>query len=308
MRPIADHLIDRLEVQSDLFAKAHQFARNKIRNVGYALSNSLLPEPAQLRDSSRTFETLFQATAAAKARSVGIDLTGSEKRPSGWCLLAKARATTKALHTDDELVEATVKARPDVVSIDSPLSLPSGRLEVYDSDPTRAEFGIMRQCERELKRRGINVYPCLLPSMQALTKRGIALANRLRQLGLPVIECYPGAAQDIVGIPRKGAGIELLTLGMAEFGIKGHFGASSVTHDELDAITCALVSHFFLAGKRYMRSDDRSTNFDEADNNPVEAAVDRLATLAHHVVDNSGSLDDFTGSLERLCIDKDLRR
>jgi predicted nuclease with RNAse H fold/dephospho-CoA kinase len=153
------------------------------------------------------------------------------------------------LSTDDELVDATVNARPTIVSIDSPLSLPSGRLEVYDTDPTRHTFGIMRQCERELKRRGINVYPCLLPSMQALTKRGIMLASRFRKLGLPVIESYPGAAQDIVGIPRKGAGTELLTLGMSEFGILGQYSSSTVTHDELDAITCALVGHFFLAGK-----------------------------------------------------------
>jgi predicted nuclease with RNAse H fold len=45
-----------------------------------------------------------------------------------------------------------------------------------------------------------------LPSMQGLTRRGMALAVRLRDLGVPVIESYPGAAQDIMGIPRKRSG------------------------------------------------------------------------------------------------------
>ena len=115
--------------------------------------------------------------------------------------------------------------------------------------PGRSEFGIMRRCERELKRRGINVYPCLLPSMQSLTRRGMRLASRLRRLGFPVIESYPGAAQDIMGIPRKGAGEAFLKMGLEEFGVAGDFLTKSVRHDELDAITSALVGSFFLSGK-----------------------------------------------------------
>jgi predicted nuclease with RNAse H fold/dephospho-CoA kinase len=120
---------------------------------------------------------------------------------------------------------------------------------VEDDDPGREEFGIMRRCERELKRRGINVYPCLLPSMQRLTERGIKLAARFRSAGVPVIESYPGAAQDIMGIPRKGAGAEFLKQGLVDFGIEGAFACRDVSHDELDAITSAIVGSFFLAGR-----------------------------------------------------------
>jgi predicted nuclease with RNAse H fold len=70
----------------------------------------------------------------------------------------------------------------------------------------------------------------------------------LRSEGIPVIESYPGAAQDILGIPRKGAGEEWLKRGLAEFGIFGPYILQSVKHDELDAITSALVGSFFLAG------------------------------------------------------------
>jgi dephospho-CoA kinase len=85
--------------------------------------------------------------------------------------------------------------------------------------------------------------------MQRLTERGIQLASKIRSHGIPVIECYPGAAQDIMGIPRKGAGNEWLTLGMKEFGVTGRFATEALSHDELDAITCSLVGFFHLAGR-----------------------------------------------------------
>jgi uncharacterized protein YprB with RNaseH-like and TPR domain len=57
-------------------------------------------------------------------RIVGIDLTGSERRATGWALMDGASVITKSLRTDDELIRETLAARPDLVSIDSPLSLP----------------------------------------------------------------------------------------------------------------------------------------------------------------------------------------
>jgi uncharacterized protein YprB with RNaseH-like and TPR domain/predicted nuclease with RNAse H fold/dephospho-CoA kinase len=182
-------------------------------------------------------------------RIVGIDLTGSESRPSGWCLLEDGKATTQRIGSDDDLVEATMAAKPTLVSIDSPLSLPRGRTTVDDSDPGRAEFGITRECERILKKRGVNVYPSLIRSMQALTARGIRLAKYFRSIGVPVIESYPGAAQDIMNIPRKRADLGLLKTGLAEFGVSGDFENQEVSHDELDAITSAAVGLFFMSGR-----------------------------------------------------------
>jgi dephospho-CoA kinase len=49
--------------------------------------------------------------------------------------------------------------------------------------------------------------------------------------------------------PAKGAGEEFLKLGLVDFGILGRFINESVRHDELDAITSALVGYFFFAGK-----------------------------------------------------------
>jgi predicted nuclease with RNAse H fold/dephospho-CoA kinase len=184
-----------------------------------------------------------------ESRIVGIDLTGSEIRPSGWCLLENGIATTQRIGSDQALIAATMTAKPTLVSIDSPLSLPRGRADVEDSDPGRVEYGIMRECERILKKRGVNVYPSLIRSMQALTARGIRLANHLRSVGVPVIESYPGAAQDIMNIPRKRADLALLKQGLVEFGIYGDFETEEVSHDELDAITSAAVGLFFISGK-----------------------------------------------------------
>jgi len=182
-------------------------------------------------------------------RVVGIDLTGSKARPTGWCVLENDYAVTKRIESDDEIIEETVRSRPALVSIDSPLSLPKGRKDVSDDDPGRKTYGIMRRCERSLKKRGINVYPSLIKSMQRLTARGIRLAHHFRSLGIPVIESYPGAAQDIMGIPRKRASLEFLSKGLKEFGIRGKFIRHPVSHDELDAITSAVVGLFFWSGK-----------------------------------------------------------
>lgn len=249
MRHILDEVLERLITDPDFWSAGYRFSQQTCTISGWAQQEAKLPSASRLDRPKSTFGSLFAATTAENATIVGIDLTGSETRPSGWCVLRGAIAETEMIRTDDEMVERILAISPALVSIDSPLSIPFGRSRVEDDDPARAEFGIMRRCERELKRRGINVYPCLLPSMQALTKRGIRLASRLRSFGVPVIESYPGAAQDIMGIARKGAGKDFLKEGLADFGIYGNFLTCPVRHDELDAITSAVVGSFFLAGK-----------------------------------------------------------
>jgi len=215
---------------------------------GYAVGKTQITPYKDKITPFITMGDLIDTNSDQKLRVVGIDLCGAETKLTGWCFLNGRLANTKGIATDDELVSETLRVKPHVVSIDSPLSLPAGRLSVYDDDPGRHEYGIMRYCERVLKRRGVNVYPALIPSMQRLTARGINLAKRFRRLGIPVIESYPGAAQDIMNIPRKRAGLEFLKDGLAEFGVEGGFLNEPVSHDELDAITSAIVGVFFWSG------------------------------------------------------------
>lgn len=246
MGAILDIAIERLGFKHDLFGKHVTF-------LNWSRPSDLGELPKAKKASKNlsrapTFRELFDGLPASKSKIVGIDLTGSESRPTGWALLDGAVTFTETISTDADIIDKSVAANPDMISIDSPLCLPYGRNTVFDDDPARDEFGIMRQCERELKRRGINVYPSLLPSMQKLTARGIRLAKKFRQIGIPVIESYPGAAQDIMRIPRKGAGEHWLKQGLGDFGVSGEYLNTKITHDELDAITSALVGTFHLAG------------------------------------------------------------
>jgi uncharacterized protein YprB with RNaseH-like and TPR domain/predicted nuclease with RNAse H fold len=178
---------------------------------------------------------------------VGVDLRASEIRPTGWALVTGDTAVTKIVKTDEEIIRETIRCNPDVISIDSPLGIPSGRCCTRDSCECRVK-GILRQCERTLWRRGVRVFPCLLPSMQKLTERGMRLAKAFRMRGYKVIESYPGAAQDIMRIPRKKSSLEDLAGGLQAFGIKGACLAERCSHDELDAITSAVVGYFYLTG------------------------------------------------------------
>jgi predicted nuclease with RNAse H fold len=204
-----------------------------------------LRKPANPPAKNTLVRELLQRSKISTPKIVGIDLTGSEKRATGWSLLQGTRAGTKSIVTDHDLVQETLAARPDIVSIDSPLSVPEGWNRKQEK--LIAGAPIYRKCELALKRMGISVFWALLPSMRSLTMRGMWLADELRKHGLHVIESYPGAAQDILGIPRKGSSLEELKWGLNRAGIDGPYLTGRVTHDEVDAITSALVGLFYLA-------------------------------------------------------------
>jgi predicted nuclease with RNAse H fold len=223
-----------------LFAGVSEVPKGRRRD-GVATARKVPIESSGSAVVSRLLSTA--ARDSRTPRIVGIDLTGSERRATGWALLDGAVATTKAIRSDEELLRETLAANPDIVSIDSPLSMPEG---VTDPDKTGTR-PIYRRCELALKRMGISVFWCLLPTMKSLTMRGMRLASELRKRGLEVIESYPGAAQDLLGIPRKGLSLEELKQGMGRIGITGEYLTGSVCHDEVDAITSALVGLFYLA-------------------------------------------------------------
>lgn len=179
---------------------------------------------------------------------IGIDLTGSERRPTGICVLQGKDASLSLFSSDEDIIRIVEANRGGLVSIDSSLSLPAGRCCVKDSCECR-KYGIMRECERILRKRGIRVYPTLIQSMQNLTLRGIRLAQTFRDMDFTVIESYPGAAQDILHFPRKKIDLRQLETDLMAMGILPHSDREPVTHDQLDALTSALVGYFYLAGQ-----------------------------------------------------------
>jgi len=173
---------------------------------------------------------------------IGLDLAGVETRPSGLCILTGMNAETFLVSMDKEILDKIKENNPKVVAIDAPLSLPTGRKSIEQRTNVH-----LRECDKELLRRGIKFFPITLGPMRQLTSRGISLRKTLENKHFTVIEVYPGGAQDILGIPRKQEGLVKLRVGLERMGIKGL--NSRMSDHELDAVTCAFVGKLWLEGK-----------------------------------------------------------
>jgi len=172
---------------------------------------------------------------------VGLDLAGVETRPTGFCRLAGMKADTCLMYTDAEILRSIREIRPAVVAIDAPLSLPPGRKSLQERTNVH-----LRECDRELLRRGIKFFPITLGPMRKLTERGRKMRLALESEGYIALEAYPGGAQDVLGIPRKQRGLEKLKAGLEGLGIRGL--ENELSDHELDAVTCAYVGKLFLEG------------------------------------------------------------
>jgi hypothetical protein len=173
---------------------------------------------------------------------VGLDLSGVESRPTGFCALADMKAETSLVYADREILSKIRESNPQVIAIDAPLSLPSGRKSLEERTGAH-----LRECDRELLKRGIRFFPVTLGPMRKLTERGIRLRRILEAERFTVMEAYPGGAQDVLGIPRKQKGLDKLKAGLENLGIEGL--SSQMSDHELDAVTCAYVGKLFLEGK-----------------------------------------------------------
>ena len=161
------------------------------------------------------------------------------------CLLCGFQAKTSIAFSDEDILNTVHQAQPDLVPIDAPLSLPKGRKTIHDR--SGAHF---RGCDLDLRRRGIRFFPVTLGPMRMLTERGLALKAKIRAMGYRAIECYPGAAQDVWGIPRQHQDRKELLAGLKKLGVRGLTRAA--TSDELDAATAALVGQWVLSGRGEM--------------------------------------------------------
>jgi predicted nuclease with RNAse H fold len=83
------------------------------------------------------------------------------------------------------------------------------------------------------------------------------LLTQLQRLHIDAIETFPGAAQDLLGIPRKQYGLEALQGSLKKIGCTGDISTRSLTGDELDAINCALVAKQYGEG-HYLAIGDPS--------------------------------------------------
>ncbi len=180
---------------------------------------------------------------------VGVDLAGSPRRMTGICLLRGMTVVSyTTVHRDDGILSFIQNAKPALVAMDAPLGLPRGRKSLEERSPFH-----FRASDLELRRRGIRFFPLTLGPMRMLTNRGMKLKKVIENLGIPVIEIYPGAAQDIWKISRKQGGLTKLRRGLEKIGLKGL--AKDMNGDELDAVTGALVGRLYLRGRADVLGD-----------------------------------------------------
>ncbi|MEM2929080.1 MAG: DUF429 domain-containing protein [Nitrososphaerota archaeon] len=174
---------------------------------------------------------------------IGIDLAGTENRPTGFCIMDdKMNVITKILYKDREIIRNILEENPKIIAIDAPLSLPKGRRSLEKKSNIH-----LRECDKELLRNKIKFFPITLGPMRELTKRGIKLKKILNKKGFEVIEVYPGGAQDLLKIPRKSKSIKGLRKGLEKLGIKGL--SENMTDHELDAVTSAFTAKLYLEKK-----------------------------------------------------------
>ncbi len=178
---------------------------------------------------------------------VGIDLAGSPRRPTGACIInRRLRVRCFVVHSDDEIMRLVEQSGSRIVAIDAPLALPIGRHCLGEHCRGREHF---RTCDLALRRMRIRFFPITLGPMRMLTKRGMGLRKKLEKRHIEVIETFPGASQDLLGIRRKQHGLKSLQESLKALGCSGDIMKRQLTGDELDAVSCALVATDYSRGR-----------------------------------------------------------
>jgi len=172
-------------------------------------------------------------------RFIGVDLTSSDKRRSTYALLDTDLRVISIcdLRTDAAIIAAIRLHRPDLVAIDAPLSRPK--------NPQRG-----RDCERELNRRKIHIFPTTNKSfIKRLNSRGIKLKKALEKLRFKVIEVYPYASATVLWSKGKPVPKKTKPEGIAWFRqqlrreIPYTKPYKKLNHDECDAIIAAYTAY-----------------------------------------------------------------
>ncbi|MEM4336189.1 MAG: DUF429 domain-containing protein [Candidatus Anstonellales archaeon] len=172
---------------------------------------------------------------------LGLDLAGSEKRATGYCIIEKGKAKHGTVYMNQEILNLIKNEKPNIVAIDAPLSLPAGRKKIEERNNKH-----FRECDLMLRKKGIKFFPITLGPMRMLTKRGMELKKSIEKIGkkIKVMEVFPGATYDVYGIRRKNKK-EILEWAK-KFGVDGR---KAKTQDELDAIACAITGKLYAEGK-----------------------------------------------------------
>jgi predicted nuclease with RNAse H fold len=172
-------------------------------------------------------------------RVVGLDLAGSPKNPTGYCILDyDERKTVKVgiLRGDDEIIDLVKSAGPKLVAIDAPLTY----------------AGVRRSCDEILREYG--AIPATMRGMETLAFRGVSLSGRLKSEGFDCIEVFATGTGKILGVFDRDD--FKLQKNLMALGIVGDMGDRILVRDELDAILCALTALLHLLAETRTIGDE----------------------------------------------------
>jgi predicted nuclease with RNAse H fold len=156
--------------------------------------------------------------------TIGIDLAGLSKNPTGFALLKGKTVETSLIYTDKEILESIIKNAPSLIAVDAPLSLPK-------------KGKTFRKADREMIKRGYRVFPPTLPAMETLTLRAIKLNRLIEENTYKTIEVHPTSS-------RKDW--EAIQDTLKTLGLKGELEMRQLATHEIDAVTAALTATLHL--------------------------------------------------------------
>lgn len=175
-------------------------------------------------------------------RVVGLDLAGSPKNSTGYCLLAveddKKTVSTRLLYSDEEIVSLTADSRADVVAVDAPIKYSGSR----------------RGCDEALREYG--ALPVTLKGMEVLAERGSKLAPRLTEKGLEVIEVFAKGSAKMLGFYAKDD--FAMQKSMMALDLSGDMSTKIMSRDEMDAVAAAITGYLYLVGKARAVGEDET--------------------------------------------------
>ena len=152
----------------------------------------------------------------------GIDLAAKEKNITGIAIIEERKIKTWSVHRDSEIISKIIAENPDLIAIDSPMSL-----ENREGDKYLRKYGAM-----SLK----------IPAMRELAVRGMRLRDILKNKNFEVIEVFPTATAKILGFYNKNKKEMLYFF--------SDFSISDVRNEhEVDAIIAAYTALLYHEGE-----------------------------------------------------------
>ncbi len=157
-------------------------------------------------------------------RILGLDLSGSPKNPTGYAIVIDGMLVEYGIvHTDEEIEYIIRRLKPQIVVIDSPLSMSKG----------------FRDVDRELIKRGFRVLPPSWKGMRKLVSRALKIKDYCERRGIKILETHPRSA-------LKNTKMNSIKDALSKHINLGDVVLEKLSKDILDAIVCATVGWAYV--------------------------------------------------------------